>query len=85
MRGEWINLNNEDLNDLYFSPNIFRLIKSKRMRWVNRVVSMGKVEVHTGFWLGNRRERDYLEDPAIDWRVLLSRSLRKWDGDNGPD
>jgi len=31
--GEWEKLHNEELNDLYFSPNILRLIKSRRMRW----------------------------------------------------
>jgi hypothetical protein len=31
--GEWIKLHNEDLNSLYFSPNIIWVIKSRRMRW----------------------------------------------------
>ena len=31
--GEWSKLHNEELNDLYWSPNIVRLIKSRRMRW----------------------------------------------------
>jgi hypothetical protein len=32
---------------------------------------MGKGEVYTGFWLGNLRERDDLEDPDIDGRIIL--------------
>ena len=39
---EWWKLHNEELNDLYSSPNIVRVIKSKRMRWVGRVARMGE-------------------------------------------
>jgi len=31
--GEWRKLHSEEINDLYYSPNIFRLIKSRIMRW----------------------------------------------------
>ena len=42
VREEWIKLHNEKLNDLYFSPNIVRVIKSRRMRWVGHVARMGE-------------------------------------------
>jgi hypothetical protein len=35
--------------------------------------------VYTGFWWGNLRERDHLEDPEIDGRIILRCSFRKRD------
>jgi hypothetical protein len=46
---EWRNLNNEELNALYCSPNIVRVIQSRRMRWVGHIERMGRGEEYTGF------------------------------------
>jgi hypothetical protein len=69
--GELRKLHNEELNDLYCSPNIIRVIKSRRMKWAGHVVRMDQRKGHTGFWWGCLREREHLEDLVIDGRVIL--------------
>ena len=54
-------------------------MKSRRMRWAGHVASMGRGEVHTGFWWGNLRERDHSEDPGVDGRIILKWIFKKWD------
>ena len=50
VRGEWRKPHNEELNDLYSSPNIVRVIKSRRKRWVGHVAPMGRRDAYTEFW-----------------------------------
>ena len=40
--GDWRRLHNEEINVLYSSPNIVRVIKSRRVRWVGHVARMGE-------------------------------------------
>jgi hypothetical protein len=69
--GEWRKLHNKELNDLYCSLSIFRVIKSRRMRWAGHVARMGRREAYTGFWWGNLRERDHLGDSGLGGRIIL--------------
>ena len=48
--GKWIKLHYEELNELYCSPNIVRVIKWRLMRWAEHVARMGRGEAYTGFW-----------------------------------
>jgi hypothetical protein len=41
--GDWRKLHNEELHNLYTSPNAIRIIKSRRARWVGHVARMGKI------------------------------------------
>jgi hypothetical protein len=68
--GEWRKLHNEELHDLYSSPNIVRVIKL-RVRWAGRVARMWRREARIGFGCGNLRERDGLGDPGVDGRIIL--------------
>ena len=50
-------MHNEELNDLYSSPNIVRVIKSREMRWPGHVARMGEEKGRVGSWWGNQGRR----------------------------
>jgi len=77
-------LRNEELHDLYSSPNVIPLIKS-RTRLAGHVARMGRGDMHTGFWWGDLKVRDHLEDPSVDGSIILRWIFRKWDGRHGPN
>jgi hypothetical protein len=55
--GGWRKLHNEELLNLYSSPN--RTIESRRMRWERHVARMGRSEMHVGPWWEIQKERDH--------------------------
>ena len=65
--GEWRRLHNEELNDLYSSPNIVRVIKSRRMRWAGHVGCMGEERGVYRVLVGKPEGRRPLGRPRRRW------------------
>jgi hypothetical protein len=57
--GGWRKLHNEELHNLYSSPSIIRMIKSRRMRWAWHVARMGRRRLQTGYWWESQKEREH--------------------------
>jgi hypothetical protein len=68
VRGEWRKLHNKEFNDLYCSPNIVRLIKSRRMRWAGHVAH---IEESRGVY------RVLVGKP--EGKIPLERTRRRWE------
>ena len=69
-------LHNEELNDLYSSPNIVQVIKSRR-RWLGNVARKGEMRDAYRVLVGKpERESDHLEDPGVDGRIIRKYILK---------
>jgi len=75
--GEWRKLHNEELDDLNFSPNIVRVIKSRRMRWAGHVACVGEGRVVYRVLLGKPEGKRPLG--SVNGRIILRWIFRKWD------
>jgi hypothetical protein len=62
---------NEELHNLYSSPNIIRMIKSRRVRLAGHVAPMGRRGMLIGYWWESQKETDHYEDQGVGgWTVL---------------
>jgi hypothetical protein len=66
--GEWRKLHNEELHNLYSSPDIIKQIKSRRMRWAGNVARMGDERKVYKVLVG-KSERNHSEDQGVDARM----------------
>ena len=72
-------MHNEELNDLYCSPNILRVIKSRRMRWAGHVARMGEERGAYRVLVGKSEGKNHWGDLDVDGRIILGWISRRWD------
>jgi len=77
--GEWRKLHNVELNDLYSSPNIVRVITWRRMGWLGHVARMCERRDSYRALVGKPEERGNWGNPGVDGRIILRWIFRKWD------
>jgi hypothetical protein len=75
--GGWRKLHNEELHNLYFSPIVIRMIKSRRMRWAGHVARMGRRETRIGYRWEMQKERAHWEDQDVGGRTILKWVLER--------
>jgi hypothetical protein len=74
--GEWRKLHNEELHNLY-SPNIVRVIKSRRMRWAVHVARMGKERCVYRVLVGKPEGKRPLGRPRLRWEDNIRMDLQE--------
>jgi hypothetical protein len=75
--GSWRKLHNDELHDLYSSPNIVRVIKSRRMRWAGYVARMGEGKCAYKVSVGRPEGKSPLGRPSRRWENNIKMDLRE--------
>jgi hypothetical protein len=75
--GDWRKLHNEELHNLYSSPNILRMIKSRRMRWAGHVARMGENRNAYRILVGEPEGKRPLGGPRRTWVDSIKIDLRE--------
>jgi len=75
--GEWRKLHNEELNDLYCSPNIVRVIKLRRMRWAGHAACMGERREVYRVLVGKPEGKRPLGRPRLRWEDNIKMDLQE--------
>ena len=76
---EWRKQHNEELYDLSFSTHMVGGIESEKKLLVEHIAHMGDSRDLYRVLVGKKTERDHLEDPGVDGRIILRWIFRKWD------
>jgi hypothetical protein len=69
--GEWRRLHTEELQALYFSQNIIRVVRSRKLRWAGHVARMGASRAAYRVCWGNLKKGDHLEDRGVNGTIIL--------------
>jgi hypothetical protein len=77
--GEWRGLHNKELYALYSSPNIIRVVKSRRLRWAGHVARTGERRGADRALVGKPEGRNRLKDPGVDGRIILKWIFKRLD------
>ena len=75
--GEWRKLHNEELNDLYCSPYIVRVMTSRRMRWAGQVARMGERRGVYRVLVGKPEGKRPLGRPRCRWEDNIKMDLQE--------
>jgi len=77
--GEWRRMHNDEQNDLYSSPNIMRVIKSRRMRWAGHVARMVEERGVLRVLVGRLEGKNHWGDLVVDGWIILRWIFRRLD------
>jgi len=80
VKGEWRKLYNDELKELYSTPNILRVVKSRRMKWAGHVARMGEGRVVYSVLLGKPEGKKPLGRPRRRWEENIKMDLREIGG-----